>query len=90
MHNTRLRRLQKVYPLIHTEERFRGKEEKRVVGLQRVTGLTAGTLLPKLQGGKRNEKSDPLLFAQQQVLLLQNKHGKSGRLDWVREGSVLC
>lgn len=69
MHNTRLGRLQKVHPLIHTEEGFRGREERRVVELQRVTvfnmtplrssGLTAATHLPNLQRGKRNENSDP-------------------------------
>ena len=62
MHNTRLGRLQKLHPLTHTEEGFRGREEKSVPGLQRVTvlnmtsprssGLTAGTHLPNLQGGK--------------------------------------
>ena len=62
MHNTRLGRLQKLRPLRYTEEGFRGREERRVPGLQRVSvlnmtssrsaGLTTGTHLPNLQGGK--------------------------------------
>lgn len=34
MHNTRAGRPQKVHPLTRTEEGFRGREERRILGLQ--------------------------------------------------------
>lgn len=84
MHNTRARRLQKVHPLTHTQEGFREREKTTgIIESQclttspRSSGLTAGTHLPNLQGGKINEKSDPLLCAQSQVLLHQNRYGRA-------------